>query len=117
MMANLPINGLPHKDLIMAAYTMMFCVKENFDIDKSPYVKLLSKEDKNVIERLGIILSLAESLDKKKNGNIMKVECNIRSECLYLHLVSKGTTEGERKEIEGHGANFTKVFGKTLKFE
>lgn len=117
MMANLPINGLAHKDLIMAAYTMMFCVKENFDIDKSPYVKLLTKEDKYVIERLGIILSLAESLDKKKNGNITKVECKFKPDGLYLHLVSKGTTEGERKEIEGHGANFTKVFGKTLQFE
>lgn len=117
MMANLPINGLPHKDLIMAAYAMMVCVKENFDIDKSPYVKLLTKEDKYIIERLGVILSLAESLDKKKNGNITEVECELRSESLYLHLVSKGTTEGERKEIEGHGAYFAKVYGKTLQIE
>lgn len=117
MMSNLPINGLSHKELIMAAYTMMFSVKENFDIDKSPFVKLLNKEDKYIIQRLGIILRLAECLDKKRNGNITKVECELKAECLYVHLFSKGTTEGERKEVEDLGAYFTKVFGKTLKFE
>ncbi|HZK83408.1 MAG TPA: Ppx/GppA phosphatase family protein [Desulfosporosinus sp.] len=117
MMANLPINGLSHKELIMAAYTMMFSVKENFDVEKSPYVKLLSKEDKYIIQRLGIILRLAECLGKKRNGYITKVECNLMSDRLVLHLVSKGTTEGERKELEGHGVYFAKVFGKTLQFE
>jgi len=117
MMANLPINGLSHKELIMAAYTMMLSVKENFDIEKSPYVKLLSKEDKYIIQRLGIILRLAEDLDKKRNGNITKVECNLGSNHLSLHLFSKGTTEGERKEVEDRGVHFTKVFGKTLQFD
>ena len=117
MMANLPINGLTHKELIMAAYTMMLSVKENFDIEKSPYVKLLTKDDKFIIQRLGIILRLAECLDKKRNGNITKVECEIKADGLFIHLLSKGTTEGERKEVEDIGAYFTKVFGKALQFE
>jgi len=117
MMANLPINGLSHKELIMAAYTMMHSVKENFDNDKSPYVKLLNKEDKYIIQRLGIILRLAECLDKKRNGNITKVECELKSDCLLIHLFSKGTTEGERKVAEDIGDYFTKMFGKTLQFE
>ena len=117
MITNFPINGLTHKELIMAAYTMMLSVKENFDIDNSPYVTLLNEEDKYVIQRLGIILSLAECFDRKRNGNITKVECNLRSDRLFLHLSSKGTTEGERKEVEGRGAYFAKVFGRTLQFE
>ena len=117
MITNTPINGLTHKELIMAAYTMMLSVKENFDIDNSPYVSLLNEEDKYVIQRLGIILRLAECFDRKRNGNITKVECKLRSDRLSLHLDSKGTTEGERKEVEACGAYFTKVFGKTLQFE
>jgi len=116
MMANLPINGLSHKELIMAAYTMMFSVKENFDVEKSPYVKLLTKEDKYIIQRLGIILRLAECLDKKRNGNITKVECELKSDYLFIQLLSKGTTEGEQKEVKDIGAYFSKVFGKTLQF-
>ena len=117
MITNTPINGLSHKELILAAYTMMLSVKENFDIDNSPYVTLLNEEDKYVIQKLGIILRLAECFDRKRNGNVTKVECKLSTDCLYLHLISKGTTEGERKEVEGRGAYFTKVFGKTLKFE
>ena len=117
MITNSPINGLTHKELIMAAYTMMFSVKENFDIDNSPYVTLLNEEDKYVIQRLGIILRLAECFDRKRNGNITKVDCKLRSDHLFLHLLSKGTTEGERKEVEGCRPYFTKVFGKTLQFE
>lgn len=117
MITNSPINGLSHKELIMAACTMMLSVKENFDIDNSPYVTLLNEEDKYIIQRLGIILRLAECFDRKRSGNITKVECKLRSDHLFLHLSSKGTTEGERKEVEGCGAYFAKVFGKTLEFE
>ncbi|EGW36591.1 exopolyphosphatase [Desulfosporosinus sp. OT] len=117
MLTNFPINGLSHKELIMAAYTMMLSVKENFDIDNSPYVTLLTEEDKYVIQRLGIILRLAECFDRKRNGNITKVECKLKSDQLFLRLFSKGTTETEQKEVEGRGAYFTKVFGKTLQFE
>jgi exopolyphosphatase/guanosine-5'-triphosphate,3'-diphosphate pyrophosphatase len=117
MITNSPINGLSHKELIMAAYTMMLSVKENFDIDNSLYVTLLNEEDKYVIQRLGIILRLAECFDRKRNGNITKVECKLRSDRLFLHLFSNGSTEGERKEVESCGAYFTKVFGKTFQFE
>jgi len=117
MITNSPINGLTHKELIIAAYTMMLSVKENFDIDNSPYVSLLNEEDKYVIQRLGIILRLAESFDRKRNGNITKVECKLRSDRLFLHLISRDATEGERQEVEGCGAYFTKVFGKTFQFE
>ncbi|MDR3600606.1 MAG: exopolyphosphatase [Desulfosporosinus sp.] len=117
MLTNFPINGLSHKELILAAYTMMLSVKENFDIDNSPYVTLLNEEDKYVIQRLGIVLRLAECFDRKRNGNITKVVCKLKSDGLFLHLFSKGSTEGERKEVESRGAYFTKVFGKTLQFE
>ena len=117
VLTNTPIYGLTHKELIMAAYTMMLSVKENFDLDNSAYVTLLNEEDKYIIQRLGIILRLAESFDRKRNGNIIKVEGKLKSDRLILHLLSKGTTEGERKEVEGCGAYFAKVFGKTLQFE
>ncbi|TGE36364.1 exopolyphosphatase [Desulfosporosinus fructosivorans] len=117
MITNTPIYGLSHKELIMAAYTMMLSVKENFDIDNSPYVTLLNEEDKYIIQRLGIVLRLAECFDRKRNGNITKIECKLKADRLSIHLLSKGTTEGERKEVEGCGAYFTKVFGKTLQFE
>ncbi|SDH31466.1 exopolyphosphatase [Desulfosporosinus hippei] len=117
MMASLPINGLTHKELIMAAYTMILSVKENFVLDKSPYVKLLTKEDKLIVQRLGTILRLAESLDKKRNGNVTDVVCELRSDNLFLRLLSEGTTESERKTVEDRGSNFYKLFGKTLELE
>lgn len=118
MITNFPINGLSHKELIMAAYTMMLSVKENFDIDNSQYVTLLTEEDRYVIQRLGIILRLAESFDRKRNGNITKVECTLKSDSVCLHISSKSTIEGERNEAEGRGgAYFAKLFGKTLRFE
>lgn len=101
----------------MAAYTMMLSVKENFDIDNSPYVALLTDEDRYIIQRLGIILRLAECFDKKRNGNITKVEGTVKADFFCLRLYSKGTTEGERNEAEGRGAYFAKLFGKTLRIE
>lgn len=117
MMTNLPINGLSHKELIMASYTMMHSVKDNYDIENSLYVKLLNKVDKDVTKVLGGILRLAECLDRKRDENIAKIDCILNSDQVILRLVSKGPTEVERKVVEDSMSYFAKVFGKTLKCE
>ncbi|MDA8442838.1 MAG: Ppx/GppA phosphatase family protein [Peptococcaceae bacterium] len=117
MITNLPINGLTHKELIISALTMLVSVKDNFELDNSPYGKLLTEEDKSTVQRLGIILRLAECLDRRRNRNIINVDCQVKSDSVLIRLISHAPSDGEQKDVSECSVAFAKIFGKPLLFE
>lgn len=114
MMTNLPIYGLSHKELVMAAYTLAVGIKENFDLESSPYKSLLDEDDHTIVKKLGVILRLAECFARKHNENIKSMLCEIKQDTLIIHLKSESTTEVERKEVANSLAYFSRIFGKVL---
>jgi exopolyphosphatase/guanosine-5'-triphosphate,3'-diphosphate pyrophosphatase len=117
MILNLPINGLTHKELIMTAYTMILSVKDKYDLDGSPYIQLLNEREKHCVQKLGILLRLAECFDRRKKGYISNAVCTENSETVLIQLVSNDPTDGERKLAEECKESFLKLFGKTLQIE
>jgi len=77
MIANSKINGLTHKEQLMAAYIAALHRKNEFKIDLKLYQDLITNQDLKIIDNLSILLRISESLDKCLNGNIKMVSCNI----------------------------------------
>ncbi len=110
---NSQINGLSQQELLMAAYTAASHRKNKVKIDPA-HKGLLREQEINTIRKLGVILRIAESLDRRMNDNISAVDCLIEQEVVTLRLTSKSTHELEAKETMEISAAFLKEFGRRL---
>lgn len=110
---NSRINGLSQRELLIAAYVAAYHRKSNFKISND-YKPLLLEEGLKTIRKLGVILKLAEALDRRMNGNVTNIECLKESEAITLRLLSESDHDLEAKEASDSAALFAKEFGKKL---
>ncbi len=113
---NSRINGLTHRELIMAAYITALHRKEDLKINPVHKV-LLSEQDIECVRKLGVILKLAEGLDRRMNSNIKDIKCKIETDVLKLKLLAQGPTEIEVLETKNASSVFTKIFRKEFSID
>lgn len=90
------IYGLTHREQILAAFVAS--MHDGSDIDMTEWIKykdLLTEEDLEAIKKLGIIVRLAESLDRTKHAYIIDISCDILGDSVILKTV----TEFENMDI------------------
>ena len=117
MILNLPINGLSHKELIMAAFTIMLSNNDKSDLAVFPYFRLLNDEEKIWVQRLGVILRLAECFDRTENGTVKKIICEQKSDAWLIRLVDSSSDRSpvwERELARSCETAFAKAFGRKL---
>jgi exopolyphosphatase/guanosine-5'-triphosphate,3'-diphosphate pyrophosphatase len=117
MFLNSPLNGLSHKELLIAALINIAIHKENLNINNSNYSKLLDKNDIDIILKLGIILKLADSFDRKMDSNIEDIKCRITENTVYIKIQSKFNADLELATARKASFYFGKVFNKILFIE
>lgn len=110
---NSRINGISQQELLMAAYIAAYHRKSNLKIDNI-HKSLLLDEGQMVIRKLGVILKIAEALDRRMNGNVTGIECLKGPKSVTLKLLSEADHELEVKEALDSAALFAKEFGKKL---
>lgn len=110
---NSRINGISQQELLMAAYVAAYHRKNNLKIDNI-HKSLLLEEGQSIIRKLGVILKLAEALDRRMNGNVINIECLNDPKSVTLRLLSESDHELEAKEALDSAALFAKEFGKKL---
>lgn len=114
MILNTRINGLSHKEQLMAAYITAFHRKGELKIDTNQYKDILNKDDIMNIRKLGILLKISESLDQRQNGNIEKIQCNVQEDMVIIKLFSKDNPEIEINDVRSISETFRKLFNKAL---
>lgn len=95
MILNSNIYGLTQKEILMAAWIASLHRKEESKMTAS-YRKLLTTEELALIQKLGLLLRIGESMDRRQNGSIQKVECEITSKSVSLMFSSN--TNSFRKQ-------------------
>ncbi len=113
---NSRINGLTHRELVMAAYITALHRKDDFKINPVHKV-LLSEQDIECVRKLGVILMLAEGLDRRMNSIIKDLKCKLENDVLKLKLLAQGSTNIEVLETKNAAPVFTRVFGKELSID
>ncbi len=112
---NSPLNGVSHKDVLLAAFT---CVCQNPDnLNLSDWVKykdILTEEDMEAVKKMGVIIKLADQLDKSRRGNVTDICCDILGDSVILKTVVKGNADFEIMEGMKLGPIFKKIFKKYL---
>lgn len=112
---NSSLNGVSHKDVLLAAFTCMCQNPDNLNLsDWVKYKDILNDEDMEAVKKMGVIIKLADQLDKSKRGNVIDVYCDILGDSVILKTVVKGNADFEIMEGMKLGSTFKKVFKKYL---
>ncbi len=114
MIMNARINGLSHKEQLMAAHIAAFHRKDEFKINTYQYRNVLEDEDIQIIQKLGILLKIAEYLDQRQNGNIEQIQCNLQKDTVIIKLFSKEDPDIEINETLKASDSFSKIFNRKL---
>lgn len=108
------LNGLSHKELVMAAYVSALHRKNEFKVDEKRFEKLLSQEDLVTIEKLGLLLRISENLDRAMNSNVKKLYCNISDEEVKINVLSNSDASLEINSAMDCSSAFKRIFNKKL---
>ncbi|OAA83577.1 exopolyphosphatase [Clostridium ljungdahlii] len=111
---NSKINGLSHKEQLMAAYIAALHRKNDFKINLQKYGKVISENDIEIIEKLAVLVRICENLDGGIHGNISSVSCTIRSDNVTINVKSKTDSFLEISQALECTAAFEKIFSKKL---
>ena len=114
LILNSGINGLSQRELLMAAYVGAVHAKEDFKVDLDMYRKLLERGDVIRIQKLALILRIAEGLDRTMCGRVEDLQINILRDTVVIKTIAAAQLDLELKVANRSAELFKKVFKKKL---
>ncbi|MCR6515154.1 MAG: Ppx/GppA phosphatase family protein [Clostridium sp.] len=114
---NSPINGLDHKELLMSAAVAASHRNNDYALPLPPFTSIINKIDLTSIESLGVILKIAESLDRSLEGAVRNLEVVITDDSVKLLLTSNLDLELEIRQASRAKRAFKEIFRKDLIIE
>lgn len=109
------IFGMSHRELVLAAFTAS--LHQGGEITPTEWVKykdLLEEDDALAVAKLGVILRLAEALDRTKNSIIVDISCDILGDSVIMKTIATGDNSYEIQKALECGKDFEKYFNKKL---
>ncbi len=113
MILNSQINGLTHRELVMSAFIAASHRDDNIE-NFNEYAEIISKEDMETIKKLGILLRIAENLDKSMTGLVKNLIVTLDETTAIIKTISEDTPTIEIKEAMAAASDFKKAFGMKL---
>lgn len=111
---NSPICGLTHKELLMSAYIASFHRKNNSYITFDQYSEILTEDDITIIRKLGVILKLAESLDKRMDNVVKNIDFTITDTEIIMEISASIYLDMELRDASRILDEFETIIGKKL---
>lgn len=114
---NSNLYGISHKDLVMSA--LVVSMHRKGDIDTSLFMKykdMLTEEDIDAVMKLGVIVRIAESLDRSMSSVINNIACDVLGDSVIMKTDSTNNEECflEIKDALTAVPEFKKYFKKNL---
>ena len=78
------------------------------------YKDILSEEDLDAVRKIGMIIKLADALDKSKNSVVEDINCDILGDSVILKTVVTGDASFEIMLANKIAPSFKKIFKKNL---
>lgn len=115
MILNANLYGVSHRDIVLAAFTA--CCHKKEDIiayDWARYRDILNEEDIEIVKRLGVMLRIAESLDRARAGTVKSINCDILGDSVIMKTEVMGDASLEIRDALTASSEFKKSFHKNL---
>ena len=112
---NANLYGVSHRDMVLAAFTACCHKKEDINnYDWARYRDILSEDDIEIVRRLGVMLRIAESLDRSMSGTIKSINCDILGDSVIMKTEVDGDAALEIRDAMTACSEFKKSFHKNL---
>jgi exopolyphosphatase/guanosine-5'-triphosphate,3'-diphosphate pyrophosphatase len=82
--------------------------------DWAKYKDYITEEDVEAIRKLGVMLRIAESLDRSMSGCVHGLNCDVLGDSVIMKTEVDGDASLEIKDALGCGADFKRIFRKNL---
>ncbi len=115
MILNSTLYGVTHRDIVLAAFTACCHKKEDINMaDWARYKDIVSEDDLEVVKKLGVMLRIAESLDRAHAGSIKSINCDILGDSVIMKAEVDGDATLEIRNAMTASTEFRKSFHKNL---
>lgn len=111
---NSEINGLNHKEILLAALSARFHRKNNVDLSIAAYSQLLNQMDLKIAERLGMLVGIAEALEQNLNGIVEDLECIVTANAVTIIPIAHQNIDIEITSVLKMKDRFQQFFKKEL---
>ncbi|GIM30314.1 phosphatase [Clostridium polyendosporum] len=111
---NSPISGLSHKELLLSALIAAMHRNNEYQIPLAKYSNIINRSDVNVVERIGVLLKIAEGLDRGLVGAVKDFQVNILENAVELNLFSDNDMALEIAQALRAKYKFKEVYNKEL---
>jgi exopolyphosphatase/guanosine-5'-triphosphate,3'-diphosphate pyrophosphatase len=115
MILNSTLYGVSHREIVLAAFTACCHKKEDINLyEWNRYKDILQDDDVEIVKRLGVMLRIAESLDRSMSGTIKGINCDILGDSVIMKTEVEGDASLEIRDAMAAAAEFKKSFHKNL---
>ena len=115
MILNSTLYGVSHREIVLAAFTACCHKKEDINAyEWARYRDLLNEDDIEIVKRLGVMLRIAESLDRSMSGVVKSINCDILGDSVIMKTEIDGDATLEIRDAMTANGEFKKSFHKNL---
>lgn len=115
MILNSSVYGATHREIVLAAFVAGCYKKENIlPSDWAKYKDILSDEDVEIVKKLGVLLRIAESLDRSGQGVVTGINCDVLGDSVIMKTVVTGDAVLEISQAMKANGEFKRTFRKNL---
>ena len=107
--------GITHREQILGAFAVACQKTEDFNmLDFVKYREILTDEDMDAVKKLGVIVRMADALDRFNKNKIQDITCDILGDSVILKTIVDTNAEMEIREALRAESDFVKAFRKRL---
>ncbi|WP_300350230.1 Ppx/GppA phosphatase family protein [Clostridium sp.] len=114
---NSHINGLTHKEILLSALCAAYHRNNSFQAPLAKYSSIINKLDVKHVEHIGVILKLAEGLDRGLTGHVRDLDVIIEDDTVTLKLYSDFDLDLEMRQARRSAKAFLEIYNKNLIIE
>lgn len=112
---NAQLGGATHREVVLAAFVAGCHNQEDVNLaDWQKYRDLVNEEDLDAVKKLGVLLRIAESLDRSHCGMVAGVNCDVLGDSVIMKTETTGDATLEICDAESASLEFKRAFRKNL---
>lgn len=111
---NSSISGLSHKELLLSALIAAMHRNNEYQIPLAKYSNIINRSDVSIVEYIGVLLKIAEGLDRGLVGAVKDFEVNILENTVELNLFSDNDMTLEIGQALRAKYKFKEIYQKDL---
>ena len=115
MILNSTLYGITHREIVLAAFVAGCHKKEDISLaDWAKYKDIVQEEDLEAVKKLGVMLRIAESLDRSCSDTVKGINCDVLGDSVIMKTEVEGDASLEIRDALTANAEFRKSFRKNL---